>query len=246
MKVFAALSLLIMGSIPNTPHAQQLMNFITRTTIPIVIQCPGCNARNQAKRSPSAQPAPNPQRGEPVALANPVELSFATSPALRKRNFAGFISGIRANNPGSADQLQQLLDGAGFSGKLDARMKAKGLATNNIADAFANYWMSVWLGSRGQASPVSAAQAQKTQAFAQLMLQDNPALADMDDAAKQAVADNLLIQAGLMDILIAQTQGNSEQLTQLAQMARRGASEWGLDLDAMELTADGFVDANRP
>lgn len=198
------------------------------------------------KDKQSDETAPDPAyRSKTGATAAAGSLAFAASTQRRQRNFAQFFDGVRATNPGSANLLQKLLDDTSFSGKLDAKMKAKGLTANNISDAFAAYWMSIWLGSRGQAVPVSAAQAQNAKAFAQAMLGANPALPNMDDAAKQAVADKLLIQAGLMDVLIEQTQGNSGQLAQLAQIARRGAGEWGLDLDAMQLTPAGFVFGKR-
>ena len=196
----------------------------------------------------SAQAASNPEfrpKGHPAAAVAAGSLAFTASLQRRQRNFAQFIGGIRANNPGSADLLQQLLDRASFSSKLDATMRAKGLASNNMADAFASFWMSLWLGSRGQVVPVSAVQGQNAKAFALAMLQSNSALPKMDSAAKQAVADKWLIQAGLIDVLIAQAKDDPQLLGQIAQMARRGASEWGLDLDLMRLTPAGFVFGKR-
>jgi hypothetical protein len=188
--------------------------------------------RNNQAENPSARVAP---------VASAARLNFAASAQRRSRNYARFIAQSQASNPGATKFYDQMFTTNGYIDRLDASLATKGLKSNNIADAFATYWMSTWLASRGQQSPASAEQAAATKAMAIQMLGNTPSLVSMSDTAKQEVADDLFIKAGLLDGLMAASEGNSEYLKTIAQVARQGAQKWGLNLDAMELRPDGFA-----
>jgi hypothetical protein len=183
--------------------------------------------------------ASSPQAGVPSVTAS-ARLSFVASPQRRSRNYSRFIAQSRAANPGATAYYDQMFTANRYIDRLDASLQAKGLKSNSIADAFATYWMSTWLASRGQQSPPTVAQATATKSLAIQVLGNTPSLVSMTDAAKQEVADDLFIKAGLLDGLMAASAGNADFLKTLAQVARQGAQKWGLDLDAMELGPNGF------
>ena len=192
------------------------------------------------RSSVSSTPAENPsEQVAPAAAA--ARLNFAASPQRRTRNYGRFIAQSQASNPGAAKFYDQMFTTNRYLERLDSSLQAKGLKSNNIADAFATYWMSSWLASRSWQSAASARQAAATKIMAIEMLAKTPSLASMSDAAKQEVADDLFIKAGLLDGLMAASEGNSGYLKTIAQVARQGAQKWGLDLDAMELGPSGFA-----
>ncbi|WP_144445765.1 hypothetical protein [Inquilinus limosus] len=63
------------------------------------------------------------------------------------------------------------------------------------------------------------------------------------DAAKQEMAESLLIQAALIADALKQSQGNPELSRQVAAAVSQGARGMSLDLAAMTLTEKGFVPA---
>jgi hypothetical protein len=66
-------------------------------------------------------------------------------------------------------------------------------------------------------------------------------IASGSDAVKQETAETLLIQTLLMGAYIEHAKADPALFRQVADAARKGARASGLDLDAMELTDDGFV-----
>jgi hypothetical protein len=128
-----------------------------------------------------------------------------------------------------------------YMDRLDGSLQAKGLKSNSIADAFAVHWLSTWFAAHGQPQQPTIAQTEATKTMAIRLLGDMPSLGAMNDAAKQEVADELLIKAGLLDGLTALSAGDSTLLKTIAGVARQSARQWGLDLESMELTDKGFA-----
>ena len=243
MKAFLALSLLILGAIPNTAHAQQLMNFITRTTIPIVIQCPGCNARNQEKKSPNSRPLA--VRPKPAALASAAQLSFVPSPALRQRNYAAIVDKMRPRDAEAADQMAEMFASTDMIDQVAREIAPAGLQTNSVADAFTFWWATTWSVSREQPESGSRAALQSVRAqVVNIMLADQ-GIARATAAQKQEFAEDLFVKSRLLNTAVKEAQGNPDDLASLARTARKTALAAGLDLDTMELTEAGFVSGKR-
>ena len=246
MKALLALSLLILGAIPNTAHAQQLMNFITRTTIPIVIQCPGCNARNQAKKSPNSQRVPL-ERLTPLSPnANPAKaLNFRPSETVRRNNLKQFAQKTRAVDPAGADQMEQLFASTDIIVAIGNAMAPYGLRTDNVADAYAVYWTNAWMGARGRNDSLSKSQLAVVRNQAANALLASPEFTSTSDPQKQEMAEALLIQAALIDTSIESAKSDPAFMSKLKVAIAQGAEGMGLDLDAMDLTANGFVPINQ-
>lgn len=174
-------------------------------------------------------------------IAAAARLSFVASPQRRIKNYGRFIAQTQtAASPGAASFYDKMFTTNRYIETLDGTLQTKGLKSNSIADAFATYWISTWLASRERLTPVSPAQAEATRAMAVKMLSNMPSLTSMSHAAKQEIADDLFIKAGLLDGLLALSANDPGARKTIAQVARQGAQKWGLDLDAMSLGPNGF------
>jgi hypothetical protein len=75
-------------------------------------------------------------------------------------------------------------------------------------------------------------------------LANTPAFMTMNNAQKQEMAETLIIQTALMDAALEQAAANPEQLEAVSLIALDGSRKLGLDLNAIEITEEGFIPAN--
>jgi hypothetical protein len=246
LKFFVILGLLIFGSIPNFAHAQQLMNFITRTTIPIVIQCPGCNARNQNKNSLSTQRLPLERLTSVAPSANFAKsLDFRSSETLRRANLKQFAQKTRSVDPAGADQMEQMFASTDVIAAIGKWIAPYGLRTNNVADAYTVYWTNAWLGSRGRNDTLPKAQVTAVRNQAANALLSSPEFTSASDSQKQEMAEALLIQAALIEASIESAKSDPSFMSKVKAAIAQGAEGMGLDLYRMTLTNKGFVPAKQ-
>ena len=250
MKILVVLSLLIVGSIPNRAHAQQLMNFITRTTIPIVIQCPGCNARNQSKNV-QGKSALSSQRltldklsPSPPSSNLLRTLNYRFSESARLNNVKQFIEKARATDASSGDELERIFTPTAMR-QIDAGMKGLGLSSFNVADAYALYWTSAWLGTRGRDDNLPSKQMIAVRNQAAQALLSTPEFTSASDQQKQEMAEALMIQAALIDGFINGGKQDAALMSNVKAVIAQGAKAMGLDLYAMTLTPNGFIPAKK-
>jgi hypothetical protein len=118
-----------------------------------------------------------------------------------------------------------------------------GLSVDNLADAYAIWWISAWNATHGANPDPSRAMSQAVRAQAASALATTPAIAGAGDAAKQQFAEALLVQMILVDTAVEQNKANPSRLRALAVAVSQGARQMGLDLSAMRLTETGFVPA---
>jgi hypothetical protein len=250
MKIFAILCLIAIGSIPNLAHAQQLMNFITRTTIPIVIQCPGCNARNQSKNV-QGKSALSSQRltldklsPSPPSSNLLRTLSYRFSESARLNNVKQFIEKARATDASSGDELERIFTPTAMR-QIDAGMKGLGLSSFNVADAYALYWTSAWLGTRGRDDNLPSKQMIAVRNQAAQALLSTPEFTSASDEQKQEMAEALMVQAALIDGFVNGGKQDAALMSKVKAVIAQGAKAMGLDLYAMTLTPNGFVPAKK-
>jgi hypothetical protein len=245
MKTLTALSLLIIGSIPNPAHAQQLMNFITRTTIPIVIQCPGCNNRNQNKSSLSSQRLTLEKLTPSPPAANSFKrLSFRFSESTRQKNIDQFVQTARASDQSAGDELERTFTPVAMR-QIDAGMRGLGLSSANVADAYALYWTNAWLGTRGRDDNLPSKQMIAVRNQAAQALLATPEFNSASDQQKQEMAEALLIQSALIAGFISGSKQDATLMPKVKAAIAQGAKAIGLDLYAMTLTDNGFVPAKQ-
>jgi hypothetical protein len=125
-------------------------------------------------------------------------------------------------------------------GTIAQEMAAIGLNANNLADAYAVYWINAWLGSRGRNDDLPPAQFLAVRNQVAAVLLSSPELTAASDAQKQEFAEGLLFQAALISATVESVQSNPEQMAQVQASILQGAQGLGLALNQMTLTAEGF------
>lgn len=172
-----------------------------------------------------------------------VRLDFRPSIEQRKKNLAQFVAKSRKRDPQGAAQLEKLFASGDVIGQINREIGRYGFRTNDVADAYAAWWINAWLASRGRTDDpsrqqIAAVRAQAAQAMASL-----PQMANASDAVKQEMTEAYLVQTALIGSHLEQARGNPAQLRKIGAAVRQGARASGLDLGAMELTDEGFVPA---
>lgn len=171
---------------------------------------------------------------------NLAALSFKPSMAVRKRNLAQFVSRLRTIDPA----LAQAFTTTDPMGKIDKGMTMIGLKSNNVADAYTVYWTNAWLGSRGRNEDLPKVQMIAVRNQSANALLSAPQFTAATNAQKQEIAEGLLIQAVLISAIIDNVKSNPAQLADAKAAISQGAKVFGLDLDRMNLTPQGFRPIN--
>ena len=179
-------------------------------------------------------------QGEAAMPPTSVDLSFISSPKRSKANLAYFVSQVRAKNADEADNLEQMFSSVDVIGLTGEAMRGVGLDPQNLADVYAIWWVIAWSAANGvestnDASTYRAVQEQARAAFANLA-----GFSAASEADRQQFAETLMVQAGILDSANDEARGNAANSKIVAEAARRGAGEMGLNLDTMVLTREGF------
>lgn len=175
-----------------------------------------------------------------TSIASSKLLVYKVSTTVHRRNLAQFVAKTREIDPDGAAKMEELFAANDVIGLIDKELKAFGLSSNNIADAYAVYWINAWLGSRGRNDDFEKRQviAVRNQA-AKALLATLP-FASATDAQKQELAEAMLIQAALIGAVIENAQLDPALLAKVKVAIAQGAKGMGLDLNKMTLTAQGF------
>lgn len=172
-------------------------------------------------------------------------LIYTPAPERTRANLASFVDRTRATDPAGAAQMEQQFASTDVIGAMGAAMLDAGLSKDNIADAYTVWAINAWGAAHGDMTQTPPATAiAVSQQVATAFLQ-TPELVDASDAAKQEMAESLLIQAALI-FAAQESAAHDPVLTkQVADAVRQGAAASGLDLDAITLTEAGFAPADR-
>lgn len=224
----AALALLVAAQPVSAQFNGGMDWVINRTRMPNIIQCPGCDADDDdevatAPSRPVARPA-----------TNPAALNYRPSAQRRQQNLASFFRG----NDGFDPRVDMI-------GQIDAEMRKFGLRSDNVADAYAVWWVSAWEAVHRRDMPDSRGMYQAVRRQAERSLLSDPAIVQADEATKQQTAEALLIQAALIDAHVDAAKGNPQQTTTVANAVEQGARRMGVDLRALELSEAGFSARTR-
>ena len=168
-------------------------------------------------------------------------LRFAVSSTRRKANLARFLEKSRAVDPTGAAELAALFASTDLIGLIDQLMRQQyGMRADNLADAYAVWWTSAWMGAQGRSDDPTQVQMEAVKEQAAEALTSTPQFAHATDATKQEMAEALLIQAALIGASVDAAKGDRKQLDAVGAAVTKGARGMGLDLDKMTLTDDGF------
>ena len=180
-----------------------------------------------------------PQFEAPPPTAS-VDLSFASNSKRTRTNLAHFVSQVRAKSPAEADNLEQMFASTDVVGAVGGVMRGVGLDPQNVADVYALWWVIAWSAANGVESTSDAGTYQAVQAQARAAFANTADFANTSEADRQQFAEALMVQAGILDSANDEARGDAANRKIVAQGARKGASEMGLNLDTMVLTREGF------
>jgi hypothetical protein len=189
---------------------------------------------NLASRSKSSTPS--------QPSVNKALTTFTPSAVRTRQNLANFANKTRATDPKGAAKMEALFASTDVIGMVGKGIAPYGLKTNNVADAYAVYWIGAWEASRGiVGAPETRQRAQAVKAQAERGLVSSPEFARATEAQKQEFAEAMLVQAAMISSHMEAAAGDSNQLRAVGAAVLKGAKASGLDLNAMELTQQGFA-----
>ena len=185
-----------------------------------------------------------------VASKNSVRISgnttsFNHSMQQQKKNLAQFVAKAKNANQKGGAQLEIIFTSTDIIADVGKGIAPYGLKTNNVADAYAVYWMTAWQAAHGDTSDFTRAQSQAVKQQAANALLATPEFISATDAIKQEMAEAYLVQAALIQASVDVAQTDRTIAKGLPSAVRKGAKASGLDLDAMTLTDEGFVPARK-
>lgn len=168
--------------------------------------------------------------------------SFLYKPSQQRRraNLAQFVAKTRAVDPAGADRMAATFAARDIIAMVDGIMRKSGLRADNVADAYAVYWINAWLGARGRNEDLPPAQMQAISRQAAAALSEVEELGSATDATKQELVEAMLIQAVMISGAVDMGKEQPDLMPQVRRSIAQGAGAMGLNLSAMTLTADGF------
>lgn len=185
-----------------------------------------------AQTSAAAQAAPQP------SAENEAALTYAVSPDLRVQNQKKFIEGLRALDP----TAMQGMDDQDLIALLGTAIQPYGLKVDNIGDAFTAWLMVNHSLVHGYDEDPTPAQVDGTRKLAIQGLMGVPEIMTASDADKQSMAEGLLLQTLLNQVMVNSIKEVSpENLPTVVDQIRTGTRDMGLDLDQLEMTPNGLV-----
>ncbi|MGK6354137.1 DUF6683 family protein [Sphingomonas sp. DT-207] len=211
----------------------------------------GLHLREQVERQSSGSAEGNTASSRPsfvpesaAPAVNTRALRYTPSKSRRTANLSRFVDKTRATDPAGAAQLEKLFASGDIIDKIGGALAQQGMRVDNVADAYTVWWINAWQATRGHNNVTSRATNDAVRDQAARALSASPQLVGAGDAAKQELAESLLIQAAMIDSVVEQSKGNSAQMRQIGAAVNQGAKRMGLDLTTMELTEQGFVPAS--
>lgn len=166
---------------------------------------------------------------------------FTPSLERRRANYAAFADKTQRVDPAGAAALRQLVAKTDLVAEMGKKLAPFGLRIDDVADAYTIYWMTAWQAAHGDTSSFTRKQIDAVKAQASKAARATPQLADATAAAKQELAEAMLIQAALIEASVDTYKSDPAMMRRLAAAVRTGASATGIDLDRMTLTPAGFV-----
>jgi hypothetical protein len=235
--LFCALSLAVAPNAVAQEYSPNLTDYVGIQLSAVPFDITVRNIENSlASRSKSSTP------NQPSVSASKALTTFIPSVARTRQNLANFVSKTRGADPQGAAKMEALFASTDVIGMVGKGIAPYGLKTNNVADAYAVYWISAWEASRGIVGASETRQrAQAVRAQAERGLVSSPQFARATEAQKQEFAEAMLVQAAMISSHMEAAADDSNQLRAVSAAVLKGAKASGLDLKAMELTQQGFA-----
>lgn len=190
--------------------------------------------RARGGKTGGVTPAPIPPKQDKSGAA------YKVSQEVRQKNLAQFVAVMKKTDPTGAAQAEQLFAGGAIIDQIDQGIRPYGLRADNVADAYAAWWVTAWKAVNKQdvADTPALYDAVSKQAAGALMV--TPAFVSSSDALKQEMAESMLIQTAMIEAYVDMAKDDATQKDALANAVNQGAKAMGLDLTQMNLTESGF------
>lgn len=206
---------------------------------------------NNAVRRPQPQPTQPPrgeavrqeQSGQAAVRSNAAaSLTFATSLVRRQANVSAFVDQMSVSNPAAGGIMRQAFAQSDPLAQLETIVRpAFGANMNNLADAYAMWLSSNWAAATGYDGNLTRAQFQAVRGQMADKLLQMDMLRTMTDADKQQMAEQLFLNALMVEVGIERYKSDPAQRAQFAQGVAASSKAMGFDLEAIILTETGFV-----
>lgn len=177
----------------------------------------------------------------PSIQPSTVNFLYTPSKARTRQNLAAFAAKARSVDPTGAAQMEQLFANTDIIGEIDKAMRPMGLRADNVADAYAVWWVASWEAVNQKDAGDSASIYGAVKKQVENALGATPQFASASDTLKQEMAESLLIQAAMIDAHRDAAAGDPSQQAALAKAVNQGAKQMELDLTKLDLTENGFV-----
>ena len=188
---------------------------VNRTRVPAIIQCPGCNDEDSDVEDTNINVKVKP---------NPSQLIYKPSQSVRQKNFARF-----AQESGTqGEQIKALLQSSDIISNIDQMMRPMGLRADNVADAYAVWWVAAWEAANNQDAGNSVAMYGAVKQQATNALLSTPQFASVNDTQKQEMAESMLIQAALIDAHMDAAAGNPSSKRRSPKPSIKARRRWAL------------------
>ncbi|WP_117193440.1 DUF6683 family protein [Rhizobium terrae] len=247
-RTLAGMFVLAAAIMPASLSAQDTgwSNGFWSTTLPAITGTDtlGLALRNSLQDDDS--PGESADTGSEAATTPPTaaaDLRYTPSHERRIANFANFVAKSRLSDPQGANNLAKLFSSQDVVEGMKAPLGAVGLRIDDVADAYAAWWINAWQAGRGRDEDVSRQMAIAVRDQAAAAMASSGMLRGASDAAKQEMAESLLIQAALIAAAMEQSKGNAALSRAIAAAVSQGARGMNVDLATMTLTEQGFVPA---
>jgi hypothetical protein len=190
---------------------------------------------------PATPTTPSGQATPPPLASSLAKLTFKPSAATRKQIFNEFLKGVKALQPEVGAQMEAGFARTDVIGEITKGLAGYGLKADNMADAYAYYLMSAWMGAQGRTDDYTPAQISGVQNMVRNSLASNKELLALEDSKKQFFAESLLLQ-GLMNDEMTKAVANDPTLKlKVASDLKAAAKLLSIDLDAFSLTPSGLA-----
>jgi hypothetical protein len=164
--------------------------------------------------------------------------TYAPNKSRTRANLNALASRLGGAN---GQQAEQLFASNDVIGMVQGVMNQYGLQKNNVAHAYALYWVVYWGLANNVHDAPSERALQAVAAQAERGFANNAEFAQLDNAAKQAAAEELMALTAIFDATSEQAKSDPTLAAQIAKASLEGSRKSGLELDKMTLTEDGFV-----
>jgi hypothetical protein len=170
---------------------------------------------------------------------------YRSDPAVTRRVVAEYLSWVRSTAGEQAmREVQQDLTRYNFVRLWGDLVRSEGLATGDMADAFAGYLLLNWAMANNRIRDDFAAAVPGVRSQIRSAMAASPAFSSLSNADRQGLAETLMINFIIQHAWIQQAArtGDAALERRVGDAAQqRFANEFGMNLRAMQLTRQGFI-----